>query len=65
MTGAAAELGEAVLVNPNDIPEMACALATAIEMPAEEQAMRMTAMRDRVRRYDVVRWAVEHPGSLG
>ncbi len=57
MTGAASELGEAVLVNPNDIPEMARAIATALEMPEEEQARRMTALRDRLRRYDVVRWA--------
>ena len=40
MTGAASELGEAVLVNPNDIPEMARAIATALEMPEEEQARR-------------------------
>ena len=65
MTGAASELGEAVLVNPNDIPEMACALATAMEMPAEEQARRMTAMRDRLRRYDVVRWAGDFLEALG
>ena len=65
MTGAASELGEAVLVNPNDIPEMARALATAMEMPAEEQAMRMTAMRDRLRRYDVVRWAGDFLEALG
>ena len=57
MTGAASELGEAVLVNPNDIPEMARVLTAAMEMPAEEQAMRMTAMRDRLQRYDIVRWA--------
>jgi trehalose 6-phosphate synthase/phosphatase len=57
MTGAASELGEAMLVNPNDIPEMARALATALEMSDEDQAGRMTALRDRLRRYDVVRWA--------
>jgi len=57
MTGAASELGEAVLVNPNDIPQMARAIATALEMPAEDQGVRMTALRARLRRYDVVRWA--------
>jgi trehalose 6-phosphate synthase/phosphatase len=57
MTGAASELGEAMIVNPNDIPEMARALATALEMSEEDQASRMTALRDRLRRYDVVRWA--------
>ena len=65
MTGAASELGEAVLVNPNDIPEMARALATALEMPEEEQASRMTALRARLRRYDVVRWAGDFLEALG
>ena len=65
MTGAASELGEAVLVNPNDIPEMARAIATALEMPEEEQARRMTALRDRLRRYDVVRWAGDFLEALG
>jgi trehalose 6-phosphate synthase/phosphatase len=65
MTGAASELGEAVLVNPNDIAEMACAITTAMEMPVEEQARRMTAMRDRLRRYDVVRWAGDILEALG
>ena len=44
---------------------MACALATAVEMPAEEQARRITAMRDRLRRYDVVRWAGDILEALG
>jgi trehalose 6-phosphate synthase/phosphatase len=65
MTGAASELGEAVLVNPNDIPEMARALATALEMPEEEQARRMTVLRDRLRRYDIVRWAGDFLEALG
>jgi trehalose 6-phosphate synthase/phosphatase len=65
MTGAAAELGEAVLVNPNDIPEMARALAAALEMPEQEQERRMTALRDRVRRYDVVRWASDFLEAVG
>ena len=65
MTGAASELGEAVLVNPNDIPEMARALATALEMSGEDQLRRMTALRDRLRRYDVVRWAGDFIEALG
>ncbi|MCA1685400.1 MAG: trehalose-6-phosphate synthase, partial [Planctomycetia bacterium] len=64
MTGAASELGEAVLVNPNDIPQMARALATALEMPAEDQARRMKVLRDRLRRYDVVHWAGDFLDAL-
>ncbi|MCA1685747.1 MAG: bifunctional alpha,alpha-trehalose-phosphate synthase (UDP-forming)/trehalose-phosphatase, partial [Planctomycetia bacterium] len=65
MTGAASELGEAVLVNPNDIPEMARALAAALGMSREEQSRRMTALRERLRRYDVVRWAGDFLEALG
>jgi hypothetical protein len=47
MTGAASEMGEALIVNPNDIPAMALAIETALEMPPEAQEARMAAMRDR------------------
>ncbi len=57
MAGAASELGEAVTVNPNDIPGMARGLLTALEMPRAAQRQAMAAMRKRLRRYDVVRWA--------
>ncbi len=57
MAGAASELGEALVVNPNDVRGMAEALRTALEMPAEDQQKAMRAMRRRLRRYDVARWA--------
>jgi trehalose 6-phosphate synthase len=56
-TGAARELTEALLVNPYDLEEASAALATALEMPAEEQATRMRAMRAFVSEYNVYRWA--------
>jgi len=65
MTGAASELGEAVVVNPNDLPEMARAIATALAMPEEEQRARMATLRDRIRRYDVTRWADDFLAALG
>lgn len=64
MAGAAKELGEALLVNPNDPGAMVEALRCALEMPAGEQAERMHAMRRRVRRYDIGRWAEDFMTSF-
>ena len=57
MAGAEKELGEALVVNPNNRPEVAAALRKALEMPAEEQRDRNRLMQRRLRRYDVLRWA--------
>ncbi|MEW6324251.1 MAG: bifunctional alpha,alpha-trehalose-phosphate synthase (UDP-forming)/trehalose-phosphatase [Nitrospirota bacterium] len=57
MSGAAKELGEAIIINPNNIEEIAEALREALEMAPEEQRRRNAIMQDRLRRYDVVRWA--------
>ncbi|HDT13862.1 MAG TPA: trehalose-6-phosphate synthase [Candidatus Aminicenantes bacterium] len=56
-TGSARELDRAVLVNPMATEQMADALAQALDMPEEEQAERMRAMRDVVRENNVYRWA--------
>jgi len=55
--GAAAELKEAVIVNPSDRQEIAAALLQALTMPVEEQTTRNENMQARIRNYDVVRWA--------
>jgi trehalose 6-phosphate synthase/phosphatase len=57
MAGAAKELGEAILISPNSIEEIADALQQALEMPIAEQARRMRVMQTRLKRYNVVRWA--------
>ena len=57
MAGAAKELGESIIVNPNNTEEIAEALREALEMPQEEQKRRNTIMQHRLRRYNVVRWA--------
>jgi trehalose 6-phosphate synthase/phosphatase len=54
--GAASELGEAVMVNPYDIDGTAAAIRAAITMPADERALRMRALRQRVTTYDVHYW---------
>ncbi len=56
-TGAARELGEALLVNPYDVEEASLALAAALSMPATEQAARMRALRAQVAEFNVYRWA--------
>ncbi len=62
--GASRELGEAVLVNPNIVEEIAAALEAALEMPVQEQVRRNRLMQRRLKRYDVRRWAAEYVGAL-
>jgi trehalose 6-phosphate synthase/phosphatase len=56
-TGAAAELVEALIVNPYDTGAVAAAIARALTMPAPEQRARMAALAGRVAAHDVHRWA--------
>ncbi len=57
MAGACKELGEALIINPNNIVEIADALKSALEMPRKEQIRRNTVMQARLKRYNVTRWA--------
>ena len=63
-TGAADELGSAVLVNPHDIEGLKDAVIQAIEMPVSEQARRMRSLRRRVREHDVAQWSREFLEAL-
>ncbi len=56
LTGAAAELNEALLLNPIDTEEMANFIHLALEMSADEQKRRMKIMQARLMDYDVVKW---------
>jgi trehalose 6-phosphate synthase len=55
-TGASRELDDALAVNPYATHEIADAIATAIDMPEEEQRRRMSRMREVVSRNNVYRW---------
>jgi trehalose 6-phosphate synthase/phosphatase len=55
--GAARDLGEAILVNPNHKEEIAEALREALSMEPAEQERRMRPMRERMGRYDAAWWA--------
>jgi trehalose 6-phosphate synthase/phosphatase len=57
MAGAAKEMGEAILINPNSIEEISDALKQALEMSGQEQIRRNRIMQNRLQRYDVVKWA--------
>ena len=55
--GAALELTDALLVNPYDVQQVAASILRALEMPDEEQALRMRRMRANVKDHNVYRWA--------
>ena len=55
--GAAAELSEALLVNPYDVERTAAILERAVEMPEDERRARMAVLRHRVMTHDVHWWA--------
>jgi trehalose-6-phosphate synthase len=56
-TGAARELGDALLVNPYDTDQVANAIHRALEFNEEEQTARMSRMRKIVYEHNVYRWA--------
>lgn len=62
--GAAEELGEAIILNPNHLQRMASAIKQALEMPEEEQIRRNRAMQERLQKYDVTRWAEDFLDTL-
>ncbi len=64
MAGAASELKEAILVNPNYREELGEAIQAALAMPLEEQVRRMSAMQTIIRENDVVHWATEFLDSI-
>lgn len=64
ITGAAKELGEAIIVNPNNKKEIVAALKEALTMPEAEQIERNRTMQTRLKRYNVRRWAKDFMDSL-
>jgi len=56
-TGAAQELAGSLIVNPYDIDEMADAIKTALDMPEDEQRLRMHQMRQTILRHNIYSWA--------
>lgn len=64
VAGAAEELSEAIVVNPNDQEDIVAALKEALSMPEQEQIARNRTMQDRLERHNVVKWAEEFIAEL-
>lgn len=56
MAGAAKELSDAIIINPNDLNEIVDAIYEALEMPEEEQMARNTTLQNILKRYDIEHW---------
>ncbi|WP_158857010.1 bifunctional alpha,alpha-trehalose-phosphate synthase (UDP-forming)/trehalose-phosphatase [Lunatibacter salilacus] len=56
MAGASKELVDAVLVNPNDMKAVKESIITALNMPEEEQILRISAMQASLKKYDIFQW---------
>ena len=64
MAGAVEELREAIVVNPNNIDEIAESLKKALSMPEEEQIRRNRTMQERLKSYNIKVWADDFIDSL-
>jgi len=64
MAGAAREMGEAILVNPNNLNQVVEALERAMEMEEEAQVRRVRAIQERLKRYNVINWAEDFLAGL-
>jgi trehalose 6-phosphate synthase/phosphatase len=64
MAGAAAELSDAILINPNDIKQIEEAISKAINMPLEEQERRMKRMQMTISKQTVNKWASDFIHNL-
>ena len=56
MAGAAKELTEALIVNPNSINEIYSAILQGLNMTKEEQQLRMGSMRQTVSKFNIQHW---------
>ncbi|MFW2376197.1 MAG: bifunctional alpha,alpha-trehalose-phosphate synthase (UDP-forming)/trehalose-phosphatase [Cellulophaga baltica] len=64
MAGAANEMNESLLINPNNFEQIADTIHQAIQMPKEEQQERNDVLQKRLERYNVERWANDFMSSL-
>ncbi len=62
--GAASELSEAILINPNDEVQIAKGIQTALEMKKTDKIASNKIMHERVKRYNVEFWATEFMNRL-
>lgn len=56
MAGASKELTDALIINPNNLCEVYQSIIQALEMPIEEQRVRMQALSSTVNKFDIHHW---------
>ncbi|PIQ22278.1 MAG: bifunctional alpha,alpha-trehalose-phosphate synthase (UDP-forming)/trehalose-phosphatase [Cytophagales bacterium CG18_big_fil_WC_8_21_14_2_50_42_9] len=56
MAGAAKELPEAILINPNDLHQIASAICQALTIPEAEQKTQIASMQAIVKKYNIHHW---------
>jgi len=56
LAGSADEMGEALLINPNNQKDIVNAIKSALEMPEDEQRKRNKEMQTKLKRYNINRW---------
>jgi trehalose 6-phosphate synthase/phosphatase len=56
MAGASKELSDALLINPNNVSEMADAIYDALTMPEEAQIVHISLMQATLKRYNIHHW---------
>ncbi|MDA3819810.1 MAG: bifunctional alpha,alpha-trehalose-phosphate synthase (UDP-forming)/trehalose-phosphatase [Candidatus Delongbacteria bacterium] len=64
MAGSAKEMSEAIIINPNNMDEIADSIVEAINMPVEEQIARNKILKNRLKRYNVNKWATDFLRAL-
>jgi len=57
MAGAAIELQDAIIINPNDTDQIENAILQALKMPEEEKTKRLQKMQKKISRRNVKKWA--------
>lgn len=64
MAGAGSEMGEAIIVNPNNRTQISWALKYALNMEEKEKKKRILSMQKRLKEYDVKKWANDFKENL-
>lgn len=64
MAGAAIELPDALLINPNDVNEIVTAIYQALQMPEKEQLQKLKRMQQVISRQTVNKWATDFVEEL-
>ncbi|MBD3290887.1 bifunctional alpha,alpha-trehalose-phosphate synthase (UDP-forming)/trehalose-phosphatase [candidate division KSB1 bacterium] len=64
MAGASHELGESIIINPNDLEDIKLAIAAALKVPEDDQIRHNREMQLKLSRYNVQRWAKDFFDTL-